>query len=496
MSKSILKRAIWSRTYRHSCCSILAILLCLTWTGRLAAQTPTFITNGLVAYYPFNGSSQDQSGSAFHGIDYSIVAARDRWGNGTGSVEFDGANSFIEVPSFASQKFSDQLTLSFWFMQNVQRDGRDHYILSTISSSPTPYTGFDVFLMSRTDETAPPGLWFREFGGIDNGTALSIAGFDLIQSNTWHHAIYTLSGTSASIRIDGKAVAPWRASMPFPLSYRGAPLLIGKGKWRAWLDGLYKGRLDDLRIYNRTLSEAEAIGLYQYESIPPGPRLATATAQVVNGFLVGASITDGGYGYTNNPSVSISGGGGSGATAMTLTVDGVVTRIVVTNPGIGYTNPPMISIAPPPFPPRKAVASASVVNGFVVGVSIVDGGARYDSAPTVLLVGGGGVGATAVATVVNGVVTGINVSNPGSGYTTTPSVRIASPPFEPSLSVRVRTVTVQLKVVLGRRYQLESSTDMSTWNPTGNPFVAQEELLTQDFDVGETDRFFRINQVP
>ena len=181
---------------------------------------------------------------------------------------------------------------------------------------------------------------------------------------------------------------------------------------------------------------------------------------------------------------------------MTLTVDGVVTRIVVTNPGIGYTNPPMISIAPPPFPPRKAVASASVVNGFVVGVSVVDGGARYDSAPTVLLVGGGGVGATAVATVVNGVVTGINVSNPGSGYTTTPSVRIASPPFEPSLSVRVRTVTVQLKVVLGRRYQLESSTDMSTWNPTGNPFVAQEELLTQDFDVGETDRFFRINQVP
>jgi hypothetical protein len=137
-----------------------------------------------------------------------------------------------------------------------------------------------------------------------------------------------------------------------------------------------------------------------------------------------------------------------------------------------------------------------MVNGFVVGVSVTDGGARYDTPPTVLLVGGGGSGALAVATVANGVVTGIAVTNPGSGYTATPSVRIASPPFNPSLSVRVKTVRVDLKVVLGRRYQLESSTDLSTWTPAGNPFVAQDELLTQDFDADDTGRFFRINQSP
>jgi hypothetical protein len=476
-------------------CALVTLLLC-GGIGRVAAQDPAFVTNGLVAYFPFNGNSRDYSGNAFDGTPHSIAASKDRFGNGSGSVEFDGANSFIEVPSFSSQKFSDQVTISFWFLPSIQQDGFDHYILSTVSSSPTPYSGFDVSLMPRTDESAPPGLWFREFGGIDNGTAVSVAGFSLISSNTWNHAVYTLKGTSASIRINGNLVPPWKPSMPFPLVYRGVPLLIGKGKWRTWLDGLYKGRLDDLRIYNRALSDTEATALFQYESTPQGPRIATATAQVVNGFVVGAAITDGGYGYTNNPSVTLSGGGGSGAKATTTQVNGVVTSIVIVNPGFGYTNAPTVSIAPPPFPPRQAVASASMVNGFVVGVSVTDGGARYDTPPTVLLVGGGGSGALAVATVANGVVTGIAVTNPGSGYTATPSVRIASPPFNPSLSVRVKTVRVDLKVVLGRRYQLESSTDLSTWTPSGNPFVAQDELLTQDFDADDTGRFFRINQIP
>lgn len=467
-----------------------------------------FVVNGLVAYYPFNGNSKDFSGNAFDGNQTSIVAAADRWGNRIGSIEFNGTNSFIEVPSFISQTFSNQITISFWFMDDVSRspDGFEHYILSTVSSSPIPYRGFDVALVNAANEGAPAGLWFREFGGVNDGTGLSIVGSNLIRSNAWHHVVYVLNGTSSSICFDGDIVPPWRPSMPFPLSYQPMPLLIGKGSWRAWRDGLYKGRLDDLRIYNRSLSDAEMKALYDYESIPQPqePRSATAIAQVVNGFVVGAIVIDGGSGYTNSPAVTVTGGGGSGARFQASILDGVVTGLVVVNPGTGYINPPTITIASPPTPPRKANGSSSVVNGFVVGISLNDGGAGYDAPPVVVLTGGGGTGATAVATVVNGVVTGIAITNPGSGYTSAPSVLIASPPFAPRLGVAISSrleaaiskVRVTLKVVLGRRYQLESSTDMSTWSPSGSPFVAQDELLTQEFDVDVTGRFFRINQVP
>ncbi len=175
-----------------------------------------------------------------------------------------------------------------------------------------------------------------------------------------------------------------------------------------------------------------------------GPRLATATAEVVNGFVVGINITDGGSGYRDIPAVTISGEGkvaatdafgqpvdftsknGSGAKAAATIANGVIANIKITNPGSGYTAA-FVTIAPPRFPPREAIATAQVVNGFVVGISITDGGFGYDTSSTVTLSGGGGSGAMAVATVINGVVTGITITNPGSDYTSTPEVSVALP---------------------------------------------------------------------
>ena len=225
-------------------------------------------------------------------------------------------------------------------------------------------------------------------------------------------------------------------------------------------------------------------------------RIATATAQVVNGFVVGATITDAGYGYVSNPIVTITGGGGNGAKATATQFNGVVTSITIINPGSGYTSTPNVTIAPPPFPPKKATAASQVVNGFVVGTKITDGGFGYDSPPAVLFVGGGGSGATAVATVANGVVTAITITNPGSGYASEPIVRFGSPAFAPKLGIETSKVYVRMSVVLGRKYQLEASTDLNTWTTTGPAFIAQDEELAQEFDVNQVGRYFRINQVP
>jgi hypothetical protein len=238
-------------------------------------------------------------------------------------------------------------------------------------------------------------------------------------------------------------------------------------------------------------------GLFQLmDGVASNPRMATGMAQVVNGFVVGASVTDGGSGYTNAPVVTISGGGGTGATARATVVNGAVTAITIQNPGSGYSSVPTLTIAPPPFPPRKATAIAQIVNGFVVGSNVTDGGFGYQEPPAVLVTGGGGGGAKAEATVINGVVTAITITNPGSGYTSPPNLRIASPPFSPSLSVEVSQVKVTLKVVLGRKYQIESTADMANWSPAGPSFVAEDEELIQEFPVDTVGRFFRINQVP
>ena len=90
------------------------------------------------------------------------------------------------------------------------------------------------------------------------------------------------------------------------------------------------------------------------------PHKATATAILYNGFLVDATITDGGCGYTNPPAVLIQGGGGSGATATAVVSNGMVVKINITDAGADYTSVPKIVIGSPPFVPTLSIAVSKV----------------------------------------------------------------------------------------------------------------------------------------
>jgi hypothetical protein len=84
-------------------------------------------------------------------------------------------------------------------------------------------------------------------------------------------------------------------------------------------------------------------------ALNPVPAQAFATSIVYYGFVVGATVTSGGSGYVTSPAISIVGGGGTNATAVShISGDGVVTSITITDAGIGYTNTPTIRITAPP----------------------------------------------------------------------------------------------------------------------------------------------------
>src|SRR5437867_3503964 len=109
----------------------------------------------------------------------------------------------------------------------------------------------------------------------------------------------------------------------------------------------------------------------------------------------------------------------------------------------------------PPFcSPHRAAATATVVNGFVVSATITDGGCGYTNAPLVLIQGGGGSGATATAVISNSVVVAVNIASAGCCYTNAPEIAIASPPFVPTVSIRVSKIKVTQNVTLGRNYVL------------------------------------------
>ncbi len=460
----------------------LTVAILLGWASwrEVLAQQPVFLTNGLVAYYPFNQNTDDQTRitgnlqlPAHAGRGYFVA---DRLGNSNAAYSNGTENpDGLIIPNFKWPM--PQSTISAWF--------RLPDIASFESSAVKGWRIFEHQWDGNDQKGILTAALFTnglvEVCVKDSDCKAVEFGID----QRWHQLNVVITNGVALVYVDGRRRFQI-GGVPNVVLTR--TLYLGGRGWG--------GEIDDVRIYNRALSDAEVKAIYDYESPAPAPRVATATPQVVNGFVVDAIITDGGYGYTNTPTVTVTGGGGSGARINATVVNGVVVGVVVVNPGSGYISVPTIAIAPPPIPPRKAVASSSAVNGFVVGINLIDGGGGYDTPPAVFLTGGGGTGATAMATVVAGVVTAISVTSPGSGYVSAPRVQIASPPFAPRLGLTVSKVRLTLDVVLGRRYQLESSNDLATWNAAGAPFVAQDERLTQEFDVDVSGTYFRINQVP
>jgi hypothetical protein len=110
----------------------------------------------------------------------------------------------------------------------------------------------------------------------------------------------------------------------------------------------YQKALSNTPVVAGTVSVTD--GTYSWNELTGNPGSpASATATIVSGFVVGATVTNGGSGYTSAPSVTIT-GNGSNATATATVSSGAVTAINITNAGSGYTTGATITIASPPAP--------------------------------------------------------------------------------------------------------------------------------------------------
>lgn len=133
--------------------------------------------------------------------------------------------------------------------------------------------------------------------------------------------------------------------------------------------------------------------------------------------------TGSGWDMGNLPTVTVTGGGGTGATVVPSWVNGLLTHVVITNLGTGYTSAPQLTFTGGNAPINPPGVIQLALTGTTLGsLALAGGGTGYTSAPAVTISGGGGSGAIATATISAGAVTGYTISNAGTGYTSSPSV--------------------------------------------------------------------------
>jgi hypothetical protein len=149
--------------------------------------------------------------------------------------------------------------------------------------------------------------------------------------------------------------------------------------------------------------------------VSSGAASATAT---LGGGVSAINLASAGVHYTAVPTVTLSGGSGSGATAKAF-IPSTVDTITVTNGGSGYSSPPTVQIW---GAGSGATATAVLSGGSVSQIIVTNGGTGYSSGTSVGIQGGTWT-ATATANV-GGPVSAIEITQPGSGYITAPTVSI------------------------------------------------------------------------
>ena len=145
------------------------------------------------------------------------------------------------------------------------------------------------------------------------------------------------------------------------------------------------------------------------------------------------------------------------------------------------------------------VATAQVVNGFVVGATVTSGGSGYVTSPAVTIVGAGGTNATAISHISGGVVTGITITDAGIGYTNTPTIQIAAPPaaaVSPTVLPVMRVDAASLAPY--NNYQIQFKPDIGgAWgNWDGGLFIPTDVTNSQYLFITNGVGFFRLQYVP
>ena len=213
----------------------------IIYNAEKPAQEST--ADSLIAYYPFNGDADDESGNGLHGTVNGPVLTDDRFGNANSAYLFDGSDDFIEVlPSAVlDNAIAHDFSISVWSYSNFL-DGKDRIINI---SNKTDNVNYDLSINAEEQIT------FLNWGG----SGISMSAPDSTPLHQWINTVITVNSNTGIVKmyIDGSFVT---ADTTLNYTIPSQPFItIGKTTFPS--DWVFDGVLDDIKLFNVVLSDEE-----------------------------------------------------------------------------------------------------------------------------------------------------------------------------------------------------------------------------------------------
>ena len=236
--------------------------------GELAAQDPDGVptkglNKGLVAYYPFDGNSEDQTRNKNHGaLQGGAKLTEDRFGRDNSALYLDGNGDWVDINGVADD-VKRSVTMATWIQADPANSGTRRSILavnSALGEQGGSLGGSNILLLligrRSSDETLTRK--FVIFDAITGGyEAMSQTD---VADGRWHHVAYTTDGEVGNFFVDGVREGSHATDYEFQENFRWS---LGQEFDDARPSDYLKGLLDDVRIYNRILSDNEIKALYE-----------------------------------------------------------------------------------------------------------------------------------------------------------------------------------------------------------------------------------------
>lgn len=273
--------------------------------GYSIAQIPTA---GLIGGWPFTGNANDMSGSGNNGTVTGATLTTDRFGSANCAYSFNGINNYITMLT-AGPTGSVSRSVSFWERSN---------------NTAGPTSGFSYGSGGGGSIFQVNFNYSCQAVGFDNSDIAVMHGNNIINNNQWHHIVAVhdatigISAYNVKIYVDGvlqSAITCSTGSNVMINTNSGVPVMVGLDV--PWGSRYFKGDLDDFYFYNRAITPAEVLQLYNYTPCTAAPNDP--------GIISGSTVTC--SGATNIYSVAPV----AGATSYTWTLPGGWTGTSSTN---------------------------------------------------------------------------------------------------------------------------------------------------------------------
>ena len=222
------------------------------------------------AQYLFNGNANDTGGKEYHGQAFNVTLVEDRFGNAESAFEFNGMDSYVEIPFGEEFSLLTNYTISVWVYP--YEDGVD--------SRQSPIL-WKLVNEGANDDIYGIGYGFGYGVGADNqprfvvGTEVLgtdyVAASDIYPSGEWYNIqvtrigsdmiieVYDVNGSLMSRNILNVTGTPLRGSAPLRI---GNLLNSDHGGYGCYdCAGVFYGVIDDVEFHNNALTEEERAAL-------------------------------------------------------------------------------------------------------------------------------------------------------------------------------------------------------------------------------------------